>query len=236
MPGKRKAVSKALHAELSEYAALIRALRTSHTLDLTAQLIRHEQENSLYEDGPDDLDIPHAGGSRLPSAAPSTAASSAADSAAASLARKRRKAKQREKDLWTRWPLMPNDIPPPEWSIEDEVKSIALNFLKRQERFMPQEGEEEEDDDDNIISPPAVINLTASASSFLYHLFAMIAHHLPLANKNMQNRFKPINWEDILAVCGSSGLVRAECVPIFACRMPMFTYFFIEHSRLLKPS
>ena len=36
--GKRTKVPAALHSELSEYASLLRALRTSNTLDLASQL------------------------------------------------------------------------------------------------------------------------------------------------------------------------------------------------------
>ena len=52
---KRRPVPAALHAELSEYSSLLRALRTSDTLDLTSHLLqassyRSQQAQSFVDD------------------------------------------------------------------------------------------------------------------------------------------------------------------------------------------
>ncbi|THU77261.1 hypothetical protein K435DRAFT_702800, partial [Dendrothele bispora CBS 962.96] len=98
MKAKRKRVPAALHSELTEYSSLIRALRTSNTLDVTSQLT------------------------------PSASLSRPASPSVASTQSKIRSKKQK-KDTWTRWPLLPEDVPVPKWNFEDEVAIIAKQVL-----------------------------------------------------------------------------------------------------------
>ena len=56
---KSTRVPAALHSELTEYSSLLRALKTTQTLDLAGHLTRHQSEVSLgYEDDEDEDDGP----------------------------------------------------------------------------------------------------------------------------------------------------------------------------------
>ena len=183
--GKRKAVPTALRSELEEYSFLLRALRTNDTLDLSSQLIRTAGSSQSSEG--DDF--------REPSSAPSIEASESGSNP------------RKPKDAWTRWPLLIQDVPIPEWTLQDEVERLANKFLQ------PPSGldEETEEDAEEPIDPAAVKHLTLETTEYLSHLFAAIAAHVPMVEGSMQNRLKPLNWENVLAIAGASGLVDPRC-------------------------
>ncbi|GBE83452.1 hypothetical protein SCP_0505010 [Sparassis crispa] len=138
-----KRVPAALHTELTEYSALLRALHTSSNLDLATQLTHavpacrpispdEAREEGTEEDEDEDED------ERLPSA--SASHEILLDGEGSPRKRKRTgggetgaktKAKKgRVRDTWTRWPLLAGDVHVPEWGLEDEVKLLALQVLK----------------------------------------------------------------------------------------------------------
>ena len=177
--GKRKAVPTALRSELEEYSFLLRALRTSDTLDLSSQLIRAAGSSQTSED--DDVHDPEAFGSNSSS--------------------------RKQKDAWTRWPLLIRDVPIPEWTLQDEVERLANRFL--QPPGNPDE--ETEDTAEEPIDPVAIKHLTLETTGYLSQLFAAISAHVPMVEGSMQNRLKPLNWENILAIVGATGLVDPRC-------------------------
>ncbi|KAK7036405.1 hypothetical protein VNI00_011602 [Paramarasmius palmivorus] len=179
--GKRKLVPAALHAELSQYSSLLRALRTSNTLDVTAQLTQHQESlkgkeraiESDSEDGDlDDIDVDEeldeynrydntlsegaASSEFRPWSPPPPLSSLWSSSPGRSLKRKRSiepssqasspfntpepstrdgvneraQINRLSRDNWTRWPLLVDDVPLPEWSLQDEIAHI-VSFLQR---------------------------------------------------------------------------------------------------------
>ena len=179
--GKRKAVPTALRSELEEYSFLLRALRTNDTLDLSSQLIRTAGTSQTSED-----DYAHG-------LSPAEASGSNANS-------------RRPKENWTRWPLSVQDVPIPEWTLQDEVERIGNRFLQP-----PSNLNEESEDAEEPIDPIALNHLTLETTEYLSHLFAAIAAHIPMVGGSMQNRLKPLNWENILAIIGVTGIVDPRC-------------------------
>lgn len=179
--GKRKAVPTALRSELEEYSFLLRALRTNDTLDLSSQLIR--DVGSPQTSGGDDAHGPsyaEASGSNENSRKP--------------------------KENWTRWPLLIQDVPIPEWTLQDEVERLANRFLQP-----PSNPNVETEVVEEPIDSVAIKHLTLETTEYLSHLFAAIAAHVPMVGGSMQNRLKPLNWENILAIIGATGIAGPEC-------------------------
>lgn len=167
----KRRVPAALHFELTEYASLLRALRTREAMDLTAHLTK-------------------------PS--PSTG---------------------RKRDNWTRWPLLLQDVPIPEWTLEDEVAVIASRVIKAP-TFPVSQGPLEHDDpshtdyvmntqcdEDDPDHPVYVPHLTSIIASLLSTVFSLLARHTPARPASMQNRIEPLNWRsviDVIVGCGIS--------------------------------
>ncbi|KAF5352085.1 hypothetical protein D9758_009375 [Tetrapyrgos nigripes] len=167
----RKWVPAALHSELTEYASLLRALRTSDTLDVTTQLTRHQEKTRAiedtddeedYEDNDEDVGTKRPGpsvsfvGMDVDDDGPVTGPSNYEDvpdhsqrkrkrqpsTTSASLSRPTSpevapnqpgaRRRRRRKDTWTLWPLLLEDVPVPEWTLQDEVAIIAKQLLKQQ--------------------------------------------------------------------------------------------------------
>ncbi|KZT22965.1 hypothetical protein NEOLEDRAFT_1070533 [Neolentinus lepideus HHB14362 ss-1] len=218
----RKRVPAALHSELSEYASLLRALRTNSALDLTEHLIRpssvHTEDSSDSEDDlADDDDVPVPSTSALPPRlhrkGSSKGKSKQVDFDMSEVIPS--PSTQKRRDTWTRWPLLAGDVHVPEWNLEDEVKSLAVQTLS--ERLFVEAGTtsaqpEIEVDDDEIVPLDALV---FSTSEHLAHLLSALAAHFPLAEKSMQNRVKPIAWKTVLDVAASSGFADAKYVQIF---------------------
>ena len=183
--GKRKAVPAALRSELEEYSFLLRALRTNDTLDLSTQLIRTAGSSRNSEDG-DAHSTPSASPVEAPESNPFP---------------------RKPKDAWTRWPLLVQDVPIPEWTLQDEVERLANKFLQPP----GDPNQETEEDADEPIDSAAVKHLTLETTAYLSHLFAAIAAHVPMVEGSMQNRLRPFDWENILAIVGASGLVDPRC-------------------------
>lgn len=148
----------ALHSELEEYASLVRALRTSKTLDLASHLTQYHTQQSASEhdsaqqsaseaDAEEDLnDLPRT------SSAPPTSDVYDEDgeeeidyeigiannkgkrraSFKASGENKRRLTSFNERDTWTRWPLLSGDVHIPTWGLDDEVAALSTNISRMQ--------------------------------------------------------------------------------------------------------
>ncbi|THH31835.1 hypothetical protein EUX98_g2341 [Antrodiella citrinella] len=156
--GKRKRVAKGIHSELSEYSSLLRALRTTATLDLTSQLIhldpRSKQRSAAqggegYEDDEDEdadeevVNDNARGGanSRNEYVASETSegvtagdAEEPVASSSHSTSRPSQKRKSRApataRDTWTKWPLVPSEVYTPEWPLDEEIRIIARDALQ----------------------------------------------------------------------------------------------------------
>lgn len=236
----RRAVPAALHSELTEYSSLIRALQTSKTLDLAAHLASSQptlsSRRSIDEAGYDDDD--EAEGSQLPSTTggPSSqdihgaaGASSAGRSTYKAKLKRKADAKGKARDTWTRWPLLAGDVHVPEWGLEDEVKYIALQYLRSKSQLddtpstLPPETEEDshdlaDEDEGGLLSSHALHALTASSSIYLSQILALLAAHVPYAEKSMQNRIHPINWESVLDIVAANGLASPTFVHLLVSR------------------
>ena len=140
--GKRTKVPAALHSELSEYASLLRALRTSNTLDLASQLTSTPNTAPTSHLGDESL-LDDDGESERPVTETVTDSQDHGQELAAdedpAVRKLKRKAKRVSKakakaprDNWTRWPLLAGDVHVPEWSLEDEVSLLATQSLKAQ--------------------------------------------------------------------------------------------------------
>ena len=254
---KKRRVPAALHFELTEYASLLRALRTRDAMDLTAYLTKpspfalppRSEPVSLDNENLDDElldDLP----SRSPSAVNSRENSAIAgpsdldhpiNKAIAEEPGKASKkvAPKRKRDHWTRWPLLLEDVPNPEWTLEDEVAVIASRVIKSRPAptFPAFEGPLEHDDpshtnyvintefeEDDPDYPSYVPYLTSITASLLSTIFSLLAKHTPARPASMQNRIEPLNWRsviDILVNCGDSEYANPKYVVFF----PPFSLF-----------
>ncbi|KAI0089671.1 hypothetical protein BDY19DRAFT_993242 [Irpex rosettiformis] len=227
--GNRPRVPTSLHNELTEYSSLLRALRTSNTLDLASQLRTHASTASasqLDQEDDDDIEpIEEDGESERPeSIFPShgSAEPTAASGSNNSLS-KPSKVKGRsihERDTWTRWPLLAGDVNVPEWSLEDEVKLIATQYLaanggSEQSAQRGPNADQLSDLEfgaDSQLTLHAVNALTESTSRHLSQILALLAAYVPPNELSMQNRVRPLNWESVLNIITANGLADPDSV------------------------
>ena len=127
--------------------------------------------------------------------------------------------------LSSRWPHLVHETFVPEYTLRDEVEALALSVLRSQtsasrgmgsERSrLPENNSSEEivEDDYNDSSnttalPPAFTSaLTQEISLLLTHVFALLAHHRPVAASSLQNRLAPIGWESLLDIVANGGMI-----------------------------
>ncbi|KAJ7855116.1 hypothetical protein B0H14DRAFT_742213 [Mycena olivaceomarginata] len=214
---KRKAVSHALHSELTEYSSLLRALSTNDTLDLARRLTepappkkRKKQTAKSAVDsqlegpreesqGPiaagEETRPPTPGSSRLPPEEPEG-----------------EQQRVRKRDTWTRWPLLPTDIHVPEWGLDDEIEPLVRQCLRNNPHPTDEDGEPDD-------TPSWLPHLTESASVFLSSVFALLSHHTPARPQSMQDRLNPIDWKMVLDILGTCGDVDATVITTVKARM-----------------
>jgi len=128
---RRQVVPVSLREEFTEYSSLLRALKTSHTLDLPVNLTEPYAKNNIDEnDGENDGDND---GNENPSISAATSTGANAEAGTGSgLEQKYLGAKLkdwRNRDQWTRWPIPKKDVPPPDWSLQDEIEAIIKFVL-----------------------------------------------------------------------------------------------------------
>lgn len=200
-----KRVPAALHSELTEYSSLIRALRTSNTLDVTTHItkphrthddgLNSEDDDSDSQEGgedfPDlekldenDVETDAITNSNFPPSSvgdPREASSQpASPPAGASKKRKRRSvspSRPRRRDTWTRWPLLLNDVAIPEWSLEDEIGILVADSLKRYPR-PPLPAMESADLDDHTSNNDDGLEDGDPDQSYLPHVTSIVSNHL----------------------------------------------------------
>ncbi|KAF8915441.1 hypothetical protein CPB85DRAFT_1294472 [Mucidula mucida] len=197
--GKSKArrVAPELHSELTEYSALLRALRTSNTMDLTTQLSRHYQENGADyyheepfsqnasdEEGSDSLrpTSPIAGPSTSPPPSGALKRKSSASPPPIPISDKKR---QKLKVALTKWPLLLEDVSKPEWTLQEEI-SVMMSKIQQDD-----DGDDADSDDD------------VDKEEYLPH-FALA---LRSRADSLQNRLNPIDWKYVLQVVGSENMM-----------------------------
>lgn len=163
---KHSVVPEAIHSELSEYTALLRALRTNHIQDLGSHLLQSSTKSR--ESSVDNNASPTPGATRS----------------------------KKQVNLWTRWPLLNDDTPIPEWSFDDEVHSIALRTLK--EMCMRTDNEDEDDTELEAQLEPVLPYLIQSAYETLGMLLDAAQEQRPSAPKSMVNRLQPMRWQNIV--------------------------------------
>ncbi|KAH9947819.1 hypothetical protein B0H21DRAFT_851361 [Amylocystis lapponica] len=219
--GKREKVPTALHSELSEYAALLRALRTSNTLDLATQLTRSQPASERDSVDVEDNLSADEGESEGPL---SPIVEGILEGGGPPLMRKRKRRastpvpSKKVRDIWTRWPLLEGDVHVPEWGLEDEVHHIAVQFLVLRVLWTLHCVADDVDEDDRL-SPSSLRNLVAASATHTSQILALLAAHVPYAENSMQNRVRPINWETVLDVVGANGIVQANVLDNVCHRM-----------------
>ncbi|EGO01077.1 hypothetical protein SERLA73DRAFT_134281 [Serpula lacrymans var. lacrymans S7.3] len=215
---KRKVVPVALHSELSEYSSLLRALRTENTLDIVSHLTKDHSSVSPYDKG-DETDedspsntsrTPVEGSSRGPTRSVSPKSGETRNGPST----------QTTGDTWTRWPMLAGDVHVPEWSFQDEVKLLAIQALQQQ-RKSGSEGDQspsdEEVKEEDIFDSSFLNALTVASSTHLSQILSLLAAHIPQAEKSMQNRIKPLRWENVLDIMATSGFVDEKSVhPVYS--------------------
>ncbi|KAJ7291247.1 hypothetical protein C8J57DRAFT_1211736 [Mycena rebaudengoi] len=187
--GKRKRVPQALHSELSEYASLLRALRTNDTLDVAKHITLPPPPKEKRKPRKTKTPAVDAGGS-VPSAQPASPASPAPQRSPRKHAKKR--------DTWTRWPLLVEDVHVPEWGFDDEIEALTRSILHNNPHPpLPLPGPASPEADD---APPYLPALAHAASNFLSSVLALVAHHTPARPQSMQDRLNPIGWQMVLDI------------------------------------
>ncbi|KAA1474382.1 hypothetical protein DENSPDRAFT_882756 [Dentipellis sp. KUC8613] len=217
MGKKRKRVAAALHSELSEYASLIRVLRTNDALDVVPHLAPATFTPVDDDEGESEI---------MPSGTLSQRESSPHEDDLES----ETQLPGKSRDTWTRWPLMADDVHVPEWSFEDEVRLIAQQTLDSRGSTQPAStsggshrgsqipeasqatAEDGEEDEDGRLPASVVQNLATAASIHFEQVLSAIASHTPLVEKSMQNRLKPVGWENVLGMVSASGLMDEKSI------------------------
>ncbi|KAH9988070.1 hypothetical protein BJV74DRAFT_839891 [Russula compacta] len=212
---KRKIVPATLHSEISEYASLLRVLRTTDALDITTQLTRLDSAPSPWRAtsvAPTSSHVDRGGTSR-PSIG-DKGHPSATD--ASTLPRTSR-------NTWTRWPLLAEDIHIPEWRFEDEIHSLATQaILSDFLASLPMDTSSESpgigshmptDDRIEALFPPSSLRALADvSSSHLESILSALASYIPLVDKSTQHRRHPISWVSVLKIVSATGLVDGNVI------------------------
>ncbi|KAI0657475.1 hypothetical protein C8Q70DRAFT_1001590 [Cubamyces menziesii] len=247
---KRPKVPTALHSELTEYSSLLRALRTSHTLDLVQHLAEPPPHALRPPSDLDDVQLSDEEHEEPVQEPPSESVPPDHTSAASSPARSRvsesperhRSGKGKQRDTWTRWPLLAGDVHVPEWGLHEEVRLVAKHVLSssasrsssvlghyQSGKVSPgntsgpantQPSLSDEDDADHpALSSVALEALTSDSAVFLNRILALLTTNVPNVDQSMQNRIRPINWETVVDVACANGVVNADVAEHIRNRM-----------------
>ncbi|KAK0484629.1 hypothetical protein IW261DRAFT_848922 [Armillaria novae-zelandiae] len=223
MKGRRneKRIPVALHSELTEYSSLLRALRTERTLDVSSQISKHfqsistvvetDEHDSKDEDEEESrLASPVAGpSSKSPTQITTLKRKSDEIGASSSTPPSKRKKKQKQADIWTKWPLLLEDLPQLQWGLEDEISVIVSQL----QRVHQQENDDDDDDDDDDDEDREFLpHLHLSTSNCLEAIFGTIAAHTPLRPDSLQNRLNPIDWRFVLNVLVDQKIVHPKVI------------------------
>ncbi|KAJ7594190.1 hypothetical protein C8J56DRAFT_926150 [Mycena floridula] len=191
---KRQLVPQVLHDELTQYSSLIRALRTNHTLDVTSQLERSFLDNELD----------------YCKATPSSPSSSYRESTPSgsnsqSPSRNNTLDQRRRQDLWTRWPLLVDELPPTEFDLEDEAALLSSYLQKRHQPST---------EDLNVELEQSIdVDWVATCTLLYLHriLAAIVITRGDRVAGSLQNRSEPLEcWNvlDIVAKATDESIIR----------------------------
>jgi hypothetical protein len=168
-------ISKDFRHELQEYSSLLRALKSSATGNLSQHI--------LYEDV------------RTP-----TSVNDAPEPFALKPQEHQHPLARPDKTSWSRWPLMPDEVYPPNFSFEEEVASIA-------ERALVTAADNDETVDTNgpleLLSQQDASALASTTAQAVTRTFAQAACNFPLVDKHSQSRVKPCSWKELLEIAES---------------------------------
>lgn len=209
---KKKRVPAALHSEISEYASLLRALRVTDALDITAQLTRldsaptlaNEEEEMGRHESPMTSHVVHEGAALIEEKGHPQALG----------------VSQKSHNTWTRWPLLAEDVHIPEWRFEDEVHSLAKQALLSDlstSSELPEGTSSDlnvpgEDQVEALLPPSSLRVLTDVSSSHLEHILSALASYTPMVDKSTLHRHHPLGWESVLNIVSATRLVDSEYV------------------------
>jgi hypothetical protein len=216
---QKKTVPAALRSEISEYASLLRVLRTTGMLDVTAQLTRLDSPQAPWQAALVNEEQTGWREASTSSHGDNKGASSPSDEDKGHPSAGRGSGTS-WRNTWTRWPLLAGDIHIPEWMFEDEVHSLAKQALlsdfpisdnlsgdssSRSSAIDP--NELYEDQIEALLPPSSLRALADVSSSHLEAILSALASYSPLAGKASQNRHHPIGWESVLNIVSAAGLV-----------------------------
>ena len=85
--------------------------------------------------------------------------------------------------LMTRWPLAPTELADHGWTLEDEILPIIRSLI---------------DNDDMHLNDLSVRAISLSAVQHIQSILACIAAHHPGRAPSLQNRLRPIGWNEVL--------------------------------------
>lgn len=138
--------------------------------------------------------------------------------------------RRRARDGWTRWPLLADDVYIPEWSLEDELGTLAAAALNHQKRpplppshaHASSSSDSDDSDSEDADGDPAsyLPHLANASSNYLSTLLALLVAHTPNRPHSQQNRIEPIGWRavlDMLSSCGDPRIADQTCVPLPVC-------------------
>jgi hypothetical protein len=229
-------VPLSLHSEFTEYASLLRSLRTSHILDLTSHLSQYQSSTSQQSIDDHEDDPEQAGEGRVDGSfqvAHSEASSSSTrvridrnePNEGTSLDPDLRSRRAPTRDTWTRWPMLSGDVQKPEWSLQDEVQHIVHTIRKNQRiqekaavqsDLLRQPGSStrlnEEDDDAETLDESIFPVLTALTAEYLRALLDVCAEHIPSVAVSSRARLGALSWPGVLAAASASGIASPEAI------------------------
>ncbi|THG96015.1 hypothetical protein EW145_g7859, partial [Phellinidium pouzarii] len=146
-PSRTKRVPAAQHSELTEYASLLRTLRTNHTLDLAAHLSQHPPSSSQFGsnhgyDYSSDSDLSDAHHVQYPTASPgATSLPRTSDKHAPRLGTSSARSGESSRRVSSveaeaaggpsQLKLKNRDVSRPEWDLADEVQLIAAHVRRQ---------------------------------------------------------------------------------------------------------
>lgn len=229
-----KLVAASLHSELSEYASLLRALRTNDTLDIVSQLIKPTNSPSSSSHSGEDEDLEPEHNVAAPTSQQSNIALHSPSAEPVNLSGDALvigpaggKGKRRQRDTWTRWPLLAGDAIAPEWELEDEVQLLAAKIIDNYEAStshtppvrddgtpdIPASSSSVADHTEVAQLPRTSLDAVAfAASAHLSQILGALAVQGPRARKSMTIRADPRDWKDVLDAVAMHGLVDEQSV------------------------
>ncbi|KAK1230622.1 hypothetical protein PQX77_006284 [Marasmius sp. AFHP31] len=228
---KRKLVPASQHAEFTQYASLIRSLKTNNILDVTTHLSQHawkgkerawevdedlEEEEEDDEDLRTDMDMETLVGSSQNEAGPSTSPPPSSRQTTPSLACKRKRTASLEraashgsissaraqKRIRDGWTRWP--------LLLKDINVPEWSLEDEIEHLLASLGtrrsEEDEDEDGTDLDPPPYLHsMTSTTVHLLHSVLAILAHFTPPRAPSLQNRIEPIGWETVIHAFALAG-------------------------------